>query len=190
MFVSGLVVSCRGFCSEVQLAGEVGRRRAPRVPAPLGLLGTEERAPLLPVMAEVAAAAPSRRRRHRAGGVPGVGGSPRALDPETDQSSRMHPGNYIYIHDAVNCSTSVVCESYNEHYFCRVRRKKAQWRAHRELCSYLTMKRASVICQCAWRQSIARRHLGTLRLVLLLTHHLLLAHNTTILALLLPISFI
>ncbi|KAM0874206.1 hypothetical protein ACQ4PT_037583 [Festuca glaucescens] len=41
---------------------------------------------------------------------------------------------------------------------------QAQWRAHRELWSYLTMKRASVICQCAWRQSIARRHLGKLRL--------------------------
>ncbi|CAM0881488.1 unnamed protein product [Alopecurus aequalis] len=41
---------------------------------------------------------------------------------------------------------------------------QAQWRAHRELWNYLTMKRASVICQCAWRQSIARRHLGTLRL--------------------------
>jgi myosin-5 len=43
---------------------------------------------------------------------------------------------------------------------------QAQWRAHKELWSYLTMKRASVICQCAWRQSIARRHLGKLRLVL------------------------
>uniref|UniRef100_A0ACD5VZ28 Uncharacterized protein n=1 Tax=Avena sativa TaxID=4498 RepID=A0ACD5VZ28_AVESA len=41
---------------------------------------------------------------------------------------------------------------------------QAQWRAHRELWSYLRMKRASVICQCAWRQSIARRHLSKLRL--------------------------
>ncbi|VAH56485.1 unnamed protein product [Triticum turgidum subsp. durum] len=34
----------------------------------------------------------------------------------------------------------------------------------RALWSYLAMKRASVICQCAWRQSIARRQLGKLRL--------------------------
>ena len=41
---------------------------------------------------------------------------------------------------------------------------QAQWRARRALWSYLEMKRASVICQCAWRQSIARRQLGKLRL--------------------------
>ncbi|VAH75351.1 unnamed protein product [Triticum turgidum subsp. durum] len=41
---------------------------------------------------------------------------------------------------------------------------QAQWRARRALWSYLAMKRASVICQCAWRQSIARRQLGKLRL--------------------------
>jgi len=82
----------QGFCSEVQLVGEVGRRRVPRVYPPLRLLGPEEPAPLLPVIAEVAAAAPGRRRRHCAGGVPGDCGSPRALAPEADKSSRMHPG--------------------------------------------------------------------------------------------------
>ena len=79
-----IVLNCRGVCSEVQLVGEVGRGRAPRVPALRGVLGPQEPAPLLPDMEGVAAAAAGRRRRHRAGGVQGNGGSPRALAPEAD----------------------------------------------------------------------------------------------------------
>lgn len=47
---------------------------------------------------------------------------------------------------------------------CRVK-KKAQWRAHRAVWSYLTTKRAAVICQRAWRQSVARKELRKLGLV-------------------------
>lgn len=55
--------------------------------------------------------------------------------------------------------------------------KQARWRAHRALWSYLAMKRASLTCQCAWRQSMARRQLGKLRLVLDLYPHLLLTQR-------------
>ncbi|AQK96131.1 Myosin family protein with Dil domain [Zea mays] len=43
-------------------------------------------------------------------------------------------------------------------------RIQAQWRAHRAVWSYLTTKRAAVICQRAWRQSVARKELRKLRL--------------------------
>lgn len=45
-------------------------------------------------------------------------------------------------------------------------KKKAQWRAHRAMWSYLMTKRAALICQLSWRQSIARKQLVKLRLVL------------------------
>ncbi|XP_062203338.1 myosin-17-like isoform X2 [Phragmites australis] len=43
-------------------------------------------------------------------------------------------------------------------------RIQAQWRAHRAVWSYLMTKRATLICQCALRQNIARRQLLKLRL--------------------------
>lgn len=43
-------------------------------------------------------------------------------------------------------------------------RIQARWRAHRAVWSYLTTKRAAVICQRAWRQSVARKELRKLRL--------------------------
>uniref|UniRef100_A0A0A9CEE0 Dilute domain-containing protein n=1 Tax=Arundo donax TaxID=35708 RepID=A0A0A9CEE0_ARUDO len=43
-------------------------------------------------------------------------------------------------------------------------RIQAQWRAHRELWSYLMTKRAAMICQYTWRQSTARKQLVKLRL--------------------------
>ncbi|PWZ12131.1 Myosin-9 [Zea mays] len=43
-------------------------------------------------------------------------------------------------------------------------RIQAQWRAHRAVWSYLTTKRAAVICQRAWRQSVARKELRKLGL--------------------------
>ncbi|CAD6231117.1 unnamed protein product [Miscanthus lutarioriparius] len=42
-------------------------------------------------------------------------------------------------------------------------RIQAQWRAHRAVWSYLTTKRAALICQRAWRQSIASKELRKLR---------------------------
>jgi hypothetical protein len=45
-------------------------------------------------------------------------------------------------------------------------KKKAQWRAHQAMWSYLMTKRAALICQFCWRQSIARKQLVKLRLVL------------------------
>lgn len=95
--------SFQGVCSEVQQAAEVGRGRAPRVSALLGVLGSEEPAPLLPVMEEVADAAAC-RRRHRAGGLQGNGGSPWDLVLEADQSSRMHPGAMARAQGAVELS--------------------------------------------------------------------------------------
>ncbi|XP_062213837.1 myosin-17-like isoform X2 [Phragmites australis] len=41
-------------------------------------------------------------------------------------------------------------------------RIQARWRAHRELWSYLMTKRAALICQCAWRKSIASKQLTNL----------------------------
>ncbi|TVT97593.1 hypothetical protein EJB05_57155 [Eragrostis curvula] len=43
-------------------------------------------------------------------------------------------------------------------------RIQAQWRAHRELWSYLMTKRAALICQFTWRHSIAKKQLVKLRL--------------------------
>lgn len=43
-------------------------------------------------------------------------------------------------------------------------RIQAQWRAHRAVWGYLTTKRAAVICQRAWRQSVARKELRKLGL--------------------------
>ncbi|KAK3164630.1 hypothetical protein QOZ80_1AG0022080 [Eleusine coracana subsp. coracana] len=41
---------------------------------------------------------------------------------------------------------------------------QAQWRSHRAMWSYLMTKRAALICQFSWRQSIARKELVKLRL--------------------------
>ncbi|CAO2165317.1 unnamed protein product [Urochloa humidicola] len=43
-------------------------------------------------------------------------------------------------------------------------RIQAQWRGHQAVGSYLTTKRAALICQRSWRQSIARKELRELRL--------------------------
>uniref|UniRef100_A0A453DWM1 Dilute domain-containing protein n=1 Tax=Aegilops tauschii subsp. strangulata TaxID=200361 RepID=A0A453DWM1_AEGTS len=55
-------------------------------------------------MAQVAAAAARRRGRHRAGSLPGHGGSPRPPSPAADQSSSVHPGAMARAQGAVELS--------------------------------------------------------------------------------------